>query len=133
MLVNWSDYLTHLKPVKYFAFVNDSGFVSSSLAPLSFDFAMDWTPPKTSDFVTRLDLVKDFAFAIYFLLSKLSTLVNWSDCLTHLDPAKYFGSGFVLGFGFVNLTTVGIQFVSVTYCPSLKPSLFVNLSGFVME
>ena len=131
------EFVTHC--LFQFAFASDSGFVSASLLPLSFDFVMDWTFPKLSmlvnwsDYLIHLKPVKYFDFAMEWTFPKLSMLVNWSDYLTHLDPAKYFGSGFVLGFGFVNLTTVGIQFVSVTYCPSLKPSLFVNLSGFVME
>jgi hypothetical protein len=69
MLVNLSDYLIHLKPVKYFAFVSDSEFVSSSPVPLSFDFAMEWTLPKTSDFVTHCPLafvlVNQFGLQMY--------------------------------------------------------------------
>ena len=91
MLVNLSDYLTHLVPAKYFdfvieskllktsdfvtclalvthclfqsAFVNDSEFVSASLLPLSFDFAMKWTFLKLSMPVTSSGSMSYFAFA----------------------------------------------------------------------
>ena len=131
--MNLSDYLIHLKPVKYFDFVMESkllktsdfvtrlalvthclfqsGFVSSSLNQLSFDFVMEWTFPK------------------------LSLFVSLSDYLIRLKPVKYFD--FVMESRILKTSDFVTRLALVTHC--LFQSAFVSASllplsfGFVME
>ena len=119
-LLKTSDFVTRLALVTHCLF--QSGFVSASLLPLSFGFAM------------RLALVKYFAFVMDcewlnpLLFVKLSTLVNWSDCLIHLKPAKYFAFAFLKPSLSVNPITMENQLAPATQFELLKLLLLVSLS-----